>query len=984
MNGKQETPSTSNLLENAKLIYELIYTSARRGLKGGSHGFCTVAATEGIPRAVATKLESLSGYRHAFEPRRSGASKNPVLASHVVISVAGKRYHVLSRIVDAGVDYSQRSNKLAHHVAIDECEALSAHPAWLLGQPGLFVDEWNEEPRELPPRTSVRQGTSQPRVCQAWKALTGDAGWGGVLASAAAESAGRPAVIVFPSGTNCLELASESLGLLSPALRWEVTLSTYFSRVPPDIACLWRFVLAGSPTVAEVRRNRNVRVIDLTSSLGSPPDSVFVQAAREGTLVRVMSRSDAAAFVAGEDESRVSGAGGAGNIALAPLDSSLEHRPRRGSASETAGTIGGRWPTAKKSRWPLTTVAITLSCLCLLGLGITARFVLAPEVPEPVAKPDETASLFLELEQARQAAGDACSKAEKEADNSDGQLDLAEKKLANQQDEVDALSEEVSQCDRDSRANGTTDEHLQERLDDLRRRIRQIDEELKGVSEVTGRIRKSLQDVKTVTAEAAKSIETHGAVLGNLARAGASGSALLFARTQADSFAGKYSSLEKKHATMTTTAASIEQGSKTTRGELRELLTRIEECPDPGRPKKDDKPTEHVDPFRDLADTVDLPLRGAEALRQSALFEIGKLGEAANQQLEIDLDGLEYFTKRFTVKRQTANDGTWLVEFHGKWETLPVAELRRKDSKLLFRWYRDQQTGEEQLKNCRLLLHSGKFEKRIYLREVPIEVLPRTFANEPNKVRLWLTGVPDSGRLVFTLSAHRRSFPQFREQRPWTEEIGVMELKDGGTPLNRGTLIELSGDYEKPRTVGPGSIAGRPWDKKIYLRVAMHRDSSLESSQEGIVLRLDTVLGNREAQEKVEETLVNIQREQEEIAKIDLKLKSIQEKRKPMAEGWQAKNEDIRKRRENRKSALQERAIEKLEGQRDELQEKIKELDDEKNKLEEVKNGLRAKVDFLKRLQADTIISGDFTWFGPEGGAHLDVMKIATAAQVGH
>ena len=48
---------------------ELIYTSAPRGLRPGSRGFCTVMRTEGLPEPVVNRLEALSGYRHAFAPQ---------------------------------------------------------------------------------------------------------------------------------------------------------------------------------------------------------------------------------------------------------------------------------------------------------------------------------------------------------------------------------------------------------------------------------------------------------------------------------------------------------------------------------------------------------------------------------------------------------------------------------------------------------------------------------------------------------------------------------------------------------------------------------------------------------------------------------------------------------------------------------------------------------------------------------------------------
>ena len=62
---------------------ELLYTSAPQGLKQGSRGFCTVLSTVGMPLNLATKLESLSGYRHLYPSGTPDASKNPVGFSHL-------------------------------------------------------------------------------------------------------------------------------------------------------------------------------------------------------------------------------------------------------------------------------------------------------------------------------------------------------------------------------------------------------------------------------------------------------------------------------------------------------------------------------------------------------------------------------------------------------------------------------------------------------------------------------------------------------------------------------------------------------------------------------------------------------------------------------------------------------------------------------------------------------------------------------------
>lgn len=108
---------------------EIVYTSAPQGLTVGSRGFCNVASTPAMATTLAERLEALSGYRHVFPPQSPEAHLNPVAFSHLKLSIAGKAYHVLSRVADAGLDYSQRSNKLAHHVVLEPGELTNGGPA---------------------------------------------------------------------------------------------------------------------------------------------------------------------------------------------------------------------------------------------------------------------------------------------------------------------------------------------------------------------------------------------------------------------------------------------------------------------------------------------------------------------------------------------------------------------------------------------------------------------------------------------------------------------------------------------------------------------------------------------------------------------------------------------------------------------------------------------------------------------------------------
>lgn len=260
---------------------ELLYTSAPYGLKPGSRGFCTVLSTQGMPAPLATALESLSGYRPAFPPSDPQSHLNPVVMSHLTVQVAGRSWHVLSRIADYGLDYSQRPNKLAHHVVLDPGELVEAGPAELLNVPSFMRTEWHEDPRLVPAKSVKRVGSIPRGVCQAWKDMTGDAGWAGVLAESFLRDPERPVFLLFEPGQEVLPLIAEALSLLPPPRRWEVTFSTYFTGLPQGASCAWRCMLAGSAEAHQSLRFAKALRIDLTAaSFAEATGGALVQAAR--------------------------------------------------------------------------------------------------------------------------------------------------------------------------------------------------------------------------------------------------------------------------------------------------------------------------------------------------------------------------------------------------------------------------------------------------------------------------------------------------------------------------------------------------------------------------------------------------------------------------------------------------------------------------------------------------------------------------------
>ena len=278
------------------MIQELISTSAPRCLNGNA-GFGIVAQTMGMAPNVSLAVNALSGYAHVAAP---GSGKNPVVYLHATRRTGGMLRHIVSRIADCGNDYSGRSNRIAHHWIIEEGDArsLPGGPADLTMQ-DIFRTHWDEKPAELSPR-SLPSADVPPAKCVLWEQMTGDAGWGGVVAEKAEK--GNPISIIFSPEHNSdllRALIAEALALLQPSARWKVTFSTYFMRSQESggdkiqIKCF----LSSSEEVSFARSSPNTLVIDLRQRPSQPSTSEYVELARGTTSVRPKAKTSGSAVL---------------------------------------------------------------------------------------------------------------------------------------------------------------------------------------------------------------------------------------------------------------------------------------------------------------------------------------------------------------------------------------------------------------------------------------------------------------------------------------------------------------------------------------------------------------------------------------------------------------------------------------------------------------------------------------------------------------
>lgn len=265
------------------MVQEIIYTSAQKGLKQGSRGFCTVVSTAGMAANMAERLESMSGYRHAFPLNDPKVAQNPVNYAHVTTRMAGQKLNVISRVADAGQDYSGRTNKLAHHIVIDDVSVLPVGPARVLADPMVVATTWDGKLETRPPRALSGSDIPETVRLSAWKSVTGDGGWCGYVAEQLIGSR-APVNVIFPPGTDTLSLVREVLDVIPIPQRWGITFSTYFTRLQAGTECQLRFVLDGTNESASLRNDARAIRVDLAKALPAATGGPLVDQARSGTL----------------------------------------------------------------------------------------------------------------------------------------------------------------------------------------------------------------------------------------------------------------------------------------------------------------------------------------------------------------------------------------------------------------------------------------------------------------------------------------------------------------------------------------------------------------------------------------------------------------------------------------------------------------------------------------------------------------------------
>lgn len=202
------------------MAYRLIFTSSARALAGSRTGFCTVARSRDMSEKLAAAVERLGAYDH------DTMGDSPIF-SHRIAIFANTAYHVLTRVINAPADYTNRSNYIAEHIVLTEDETnLLPSPAQFLADKSDWLKSWVGEPKFLE-NVEIKQ-TAQKFAPPAknWERIFKDPAKAAVLLEQS------PTIFAnAKDGQELLKLFAESLALLPNKTKaWDYTFTTALQR----------------------------------------------------------------------------------------------------------------------------------------------------------------------------------------------------------------------------------------------------------------------------------------------------------------------------------------------------------------------------------------------------------------------------------------------------------------------------------------------------------------------------------------------------------------------------------------------------------------------------------------------------------------------------------------------------------------------------------------------------------------------------------
>jgi hypothetical protein len=234
--------------------WQLIYTSAPRGLLSGQSGFCTVARSADLREALVQRLEQISSYHYLRVAEAATANRNPAISAFRLLDLRGAKYYVLTRIQPCGLDFTARTNHLAHHLIFqpDELGRLPSPAAILRHWPG-WMASWQGDPRVLEEVDTASFAAAAKNFLPArtWASLTGD---GGRAAGLLESECVRGCYLLCPPGSEeqVLEMYCETLQLLNfngqfPLRPWRHTFTAFLQAEDNPHDFQWRACQENTP-----------------------------------------------------------------------------------------------------------------------------------------------------------------------------------------------------------------------------------------------------------------------------------------------------------------------------------------------------------------------------------------------------------------------------------------------------------------------------------------------------------------------------------------------------------------------------------------------------------------------------------------------------------------------------------------------------------------------------------------------------------------
>ncbi len=257
------------------MAQQLVYTSAAKLLDAGRSGFGTVARSKALSPLVVSAIERVSQFANL-----RGTDRTRVIFVHRRIIAANNRLHVLSRITDAGADYTGRTNHIAHHLIVSQEEmaraaACGLSPADIILQ-FPWLDRWEGAARFFAPSDDVAIETFQPlgreSARREWSRVTGNPAHARLLAW---DGASRNGVLLVPQSVKPIPLLAEALAELGTQ-SWSRTFTTSLESTDEMSDLDW--IVTTPEVFREIQSRCGARpLLDLTQaqSLPVPPDPVL-------------------------------------------------------------------------------------------------------------------------------------------------------------------------------------------------------------------------------------------------------------------------------------------------------------------------------------------------------------------------------------------------------------------------------------------------------------------------------------------------------------------------------------------------------------------------------------------------------------------------------------------------------------------------------------------------------------------------------------